>query len=283
MSKTDRLGAPERFVARPYVLKGGMTGAALGTFDPGTMAEEELGEIEWGTLMGYMTRRFGPSNIGSDPYKDICSWLVTTPMEGVALSVRITPGATRFLFGYMLDRDLDEELMRLKHERRVAWRTRFGAWCQETHGREPTSWTQSRLPYSGEGAPSREDRTAASAEFDEWRQAFDAQDEGRGADRGKLGQVEDALRRTLRDLKRSVSVRDHDLSVSGDGERFRHVDYDDRAGVAPPSYTRDDEMWKVYAAIHRLGGGMKGLRKLTAIIEREVPAPAQGEASANGR
>lgn len=275
MSKADRLGAPERFVSKPYVFKGSMTGAAMGTFDPGKMAEEELGDIEWGTLMGYMTRRFGPSNIGSDPYKDVCSWIITTPMEGVALSVRITPSVTRFLFGYMLDRDLDKELMQLKHERRVAWQTRFGAWCQATHGREPTSWTLSRLPYSGEGAPSREDRTAASAEFDEWRRAFDAQDAADGSEHGKLAQVEQALRRTLRDLKRSVSVRDHDLSVHGDGQRFRHVEYDGNAGVAPPSYTREDEMWRVYAAVHRLGGGRKGLAKLIEIVERETPPPAR--------
>jgi len=275
MSKTDRLGAPEKFVAKPYVICGTMTGAGSGLFNPGNMAQEEIGDVNWGETLAYMTRRFGPPNVGSDPYKEICGWLVSTPMDGVALSVRITPHGTWLLFGYMIDKEMERDLYAIKHARQDGWRERFAAWCQATHGREPTSWTQSRrsMDVGARDNPlPPEARVAASKEFEEWRAAFDAQDVVPQTGDDRLDRAKEALRRTIRDLKRTVSVRDSDISIHGTSQPFRHVAYDSRAGVAPPSYTRDDEMWKVYAAVHRLGGGMKGLRRLTAIIEREVPA-----------
>jgi len=41
---------------------------------------------EWLTV--YMLRRFGWPNLGSDDYKDLMRWMVTTPMPGLYVAVR---------------------------------------------------------------------------------------------------------------------------------------------------------------------------------------------------
>ncbi len=43
--------------------------------------------IPGGTLTAYMIRRFGWPNEGSDDHKELCAWTLTTPMEGLFLSV----------------------------------------------------------------------------------------------------------------------------------------------------------------------------------------------------
>lgn len=45
------------------------------------------GEMSGPWLCCYMLRRFGWPNSGSDDYKELCSWTITTPMAGLFLSV----------------------------------------------------------------------------------------------------------------------------------------------------------------------------------------------------
>lgn len=82
-----------------------MTGAAMGIFSPGKLAEEILKEANYGTLLAYMVRRFGPPNHGSDDYKQICAWIVTTPQDGLYLSVSPSLSGPRYSFGYLIGRE----------------------------------------------------------------------------------------------------------------------------------------------------------------------------------
>lgn len=270
MSDRDRLGDPERFVAKPATIVERMTGAASGVLRPGDLAEEELGEVDWGQLMAYMFRRFGAPNCPSDDYKEICSWILTTPMEGLLLSVRITPSHTSLLFGYLVTHDLNRRLYDVEHARRTDFHHRFGAWCVATHGREPDSW--------GIYAPGRqttvEERLAASRQFDEWRKEFEeANPEAEPRD-DELVRAERAMRRAIRDLRRTVGVRDQDISALGIAEQdMRGVKRHDSAGYALPDYAYTSEMWRLYGAIHRAGGGRKGLARIADLVERSYPVP----------
>ena len=59
---------------------------------PGCSPKDEADTVFKGVVPGpwltcYMLRRFGWPNVGSDDYKDLCAWTLTTPMEGLFLHV----------------------------------------------------------------------------------------------------------------------------------------------------------------------------------------------------
>jgi hypothetical protein len=59
-----------------------------GIIDPDVWADEIFGAgIQGPWLAVYMLRRFGWPNAGSDDYKNLCSWCLTTPVEGLYLLV----------------------------------------------------------------------------------------------------------------------------------------------------------------------------------------------------
>lgn len=266
---TDRipLGEPADFVSQPSTIKGRMSGAMSGIFSPGDLAQEELGDVNWGVLHTYMTRRFGPPNIGCDPYKEISQWIITTPQTGLHLSVRIAPHDTTLLFGYMIEIELDEGMHQAKWARDEAKRQRFTQWCLSTHGRKAPSWEMHEAGIEG----TYEERREAQAVTSKWYDDFAEQDVEPDAD-DAFGRAETALRRTLRDLTRSVGVRDQDISALGvvDGDEHS-VEYTPHAGMAPPAIAFDEGMWEIYGAINRLGGGQEGLAKLKDIVLAAVP------------
>ncbi len=65
--------------------------------------DEETSKIEYGPLFVYMFRRFGVSEFGSDPYKEIASWFVTTPNPHVILWVSPSVSGAEHSFGYGVD------------------------------------------------------------------------------------------------------------------------------------------------------------------------------------
>jgi hypothetical protein len=78
--KPFRTSAPEKFK-----FDGGYGG---GTLQPSTLASEVFGrELSGPWLACYMLRRFGWPNMGSDDYKQFMTWALTTPIEGLYLSV----------------------------------------------------------------------------------------------------------------------------------------------------------------------------------------------------
>lgn len=48
-------------------------------------------QVDCGALTAYCLRRFGLPNTGSDPYKDLASWLVSTPRDDVLLMISPHP------------------------------------------------------------------------------------------------------------------------------------------------------------------------------------------------
>ena len=90
---------------------------------------------EW--LTCYMLRRFGHPNAGSDPHKDLCAWMLTTPIAGLFLIVHPYLGgggnyhfAIRYTkeVGHALDRDPGREAVRARREKAIRrwWDTRGG-------------------------------------------------------------------------------------------------------------------------------------------------------------
>lgn len=237
-----RLPEPTRFIARPAAIETGYQGASMKDLDANDMAEEILGPLDWGKATGYMIRRFGPFNKPCDPDKEIAAWAITTPMKGLHLTFRSAPTAGRFLFGWIAQDAMYKDLRRCSFEREDAWRTGLEAWCQRTRG---VDWP----PMS---------------EFEEWNALYKADCPLQPKD-DLLSHADRALRRAVADLLRTVSVQDTDLSILGEAEtRLGHVKEHPNGGDYLPPIAWDRRMWKVYGAIHRMGGGLKGLNALIA-------------------
>lgn len=77
-------------------------GAGCGIVDPGAFADL-TGDAEYGPLFAYMYRRFGVPEFGSDDYKEIANWCITTPDKNVVLRVSPRPSGCRYSFGYMIN------------------------------------------------------------------------------------------------------------------------------------------------------------------------------------
>lgn len=61
---------------------------AGGCIDPSKWADQMFkGKVPGPWLLAYMIRRFGWPNTGSDPDKNLCSWMLTTPIPGLYLGV----------------------------------------------------------------------------------------------------------------------------------------------------------------------------------------------------
>lgn len=78
-------------------------GAMAGMVDPGKSAEEILPDGDYASLFVYMFRRFGMPENGSDGYKEIACWYLTTPDPFVGLMVSPRPSGLRYSFGYWVN------------------------------------------------------------------------------------------------------------------------------------------------------------------------------------
>jgi len=92
--------------AKSWKMKGNAEhwhGAMAGIADPGKHADDILPNGDYASLFVYMYRRFGISEYGSDPYKEIVCWYLTTPDPAVVLMVSPRPSGLRYSFGYVVD------------------------------------------------------------------------------------------------------------------------------------------------------------------------------------
>ena len=101
----------------------GFRGALMGTFSPGQDARiifgEQYDDSFYGTACAYLLRRFGPSQWGCDPYKELVQYFLTTQIEGVVLTVR--PGCSvSTSFGYLLSPELYESTINADFKERKA-------------------------------------------------------------------------------------------------------------------------------------------------------------------
>lgn len=88
-------------------------------------------------LFAIMFRRFGPPCAGSDGYKDLACWYLTTPLEGVAL--RVTPylGArdahsAGLSFGYWISPHRRRQIKRFEEAEVTAWCKKFARHAMTT-------------------------------------------------------------------------------------------------------------------------------------------------------
>lgn len=253
-----------------HLLKGPYVGAAMGTFDPGHLAKDILGSVNYGELMAYCYRRFGPPNIGSDPYKDLVYWIITTPMDGLFLGISIRPHDTELLFCYRIDKDLDLKISSVKHERETETRERWQRWCIENKGEEPPLWSAYRdgLRY---GMP---EYTAREQRQNLYRAEYKTSEEAKAAfatDISLFLQAESALKIAIEDLKRPVFVRDAPISAAGrcdDEDVADDVPYFHAAGyTTDPEFLEDPESWcSLQVAIRSLGRGKIGVQKALELL-----------------
>ena len=83
-------------------------GAMAGIADPGEYADEILPNGNYSSLFVYMFRRFGIPENGSDDYKEIACWYLTTPDVAVGLMVSPRPSGLRYSFGYWVNTNVYE-------------------------------------------------------------------------------------------------------------------------------------------------------------------------------
>lgn len=111
-------------------------GYASGAISPHKLADEVYGKrLDGPWLTCYMLRRFGWPNTGSDDHKDLCAWMLTTPVAGLFLVVAPylgTGGNYHFALrfdketGVKLDADPGRESFRRRTDRAIEtwWRRR---------------------------------------------------------------------------------------------------------------------------------------------------------------
>lgn len=111
---------------------GDYEGAMGGIFWPGDDAKDILGETNYGEIFAYLFRRFGYPRFGWDDYKELVTYHLTTPMEGVALTVRPSL-STELSFGYMLRKDLDRKCIEEESKPFRDWTNKMHAWTKQEH------------------------------------------------------------------------------------------------------------------------------------------------------
>lgn len=101
-------------------------GFQIGVIDPSKIVSDYLGApISGAWLTCYMIRRFGWPNVGTDSYKNLCGWLLRTPIEGLYLGVCPSLGSDKSHFSVKYNRKVEKLLY---HDpRRAAFRARHDA------------------------------------------------------------------------------------------------------------------------------------------------------------
>jgi len=107
-------------------------GASMGIFDVPTEAYRILGDINYGEAFAYLFRRFGYPEYGWDDYKQLVRYHITTPMDGVILTV--APGtSTKTSFGYMLRNNIEKKCLFEQFRPLYYWKKKFKQWAAEQY------------------------------------------------------------------------------------------------------------------------------------------------------
>lgn len=102
---------------------------ASGLYGPGLLDQHFGTTCNYGTLFTYLFRRFGFPNLGSDDYKEIACWALTTPLPDMVLTVSPSVGdwprlSLRFLV-------TEQAWDRVEREPREQWTRALAAWVEE--------------------------------------------------------------------------------------------------------------------------------------------------------
>jgi len=213
--------------------------------DPG---EQTLEKLNAGDVFVYLFRRFGYPRFGWDDDKNLVSYYLTTPMDGVVLNVMpdVTGAGT---FGYMLREDLykscsEENILPYKE-----WQFKRDAWALREHKIEIIEWFEKDIDklnrVGSKWAADKED--SDFKDQDDVDQSFLNDQEAirlkcvneykeiepfpkkipiKDRDDSSITkQCYTALCDTIEDLKRPVYVRDVQINISGRLKDIS-VDYD---------------------------------------------------------
>lgn len=207
-------------------------------------------------LAVYMLRRFGWPNIGSDDYKDLFSWMLTTPLDGLYLVVTPYLGGSNLHFavrftrevGNKVDGDPGRESFVRRRERAVRrWWDKHG--CElYIVGEGKIEGEENELVHKAEGSekdgkvwglwkrlPSDARQKFGKAKPDPmmlwWLTEFITAKHPDAEVPAKMTEAEKAhrhtafqaravaaIKRTMRDLLRPTAVRDVDFNVFGRDE-----------------------------------------------------------------
>ena len=244
----------------PYPRDTDYHGAKGGLFDLSEDAEKLIGTPNAGSAFIYLFRRFGYPCFGWDGRKQLVQYIITTPMDGVGLTVEpdVTGGGT---FGYLLRADTDQAC---NDEYDKPWKDRyerFEAWAIETKGIETMhiylepdqdklkrvwqTWAADK--DDGDFADVKAARTAFYEEqakittdlLDVYYQEIEPHPEiiplEDRIDESIMKQVHTALCAAIMDLQRPVYVRDVMLNISGFVGWNATTNDDDAVKYAPGS------------------------------------------------
>lgn len=226
-------------ISQPADLGGACTGAKSSTLsDPETLANEIWGESEQDddsclSAFAYLWRRFGPPFSGSDDYKDICRYILTTPDKQVFLTITICPGSLNRGVGYLVQKSLYAEFMAPASE-----------WYKKTE-----RWFVERNPsLSGEKLSEAYFNWLSSPQriIDVGNVPLDPlPDENWRGGSEIMIRVNTALLTSMKELLRPVWVRDEPINVFGLCEdklvaSLKSADYSKYAGCAIPAETMNN-------------------------------------------
>jgi hypothetical protein len=257
----------KKFRAQVAKLKKGThyQAASGGTFWLSDLEKTILPGITGANLFTYMFRRFGPATLGSDDYKSLCRYRITTPMPGLFLEVTPYVGRGHGLnFGYCLSTELNNAVM---HEqdapKKRLWRD-AAKWYHETNidmipeplreqkitppdGGEPRFWYE--IPEAMWCQANFDEWPEPTEMYPVWRAAIDAYSESfpekiptAKVDRGWGNLPDSSIERkcyeafaaAMRDLLRPVSVRDVYFNCLGYVEDANICSLEKRHGNTAP-------------------------------------------------
>ena len=233
------------------------------------LIDQAFGEnIPQGSLFAYLFRRFGHPNLGSDPYKDLCSYLLTTTDKRMLM--KITPYAggdsTISISFHVSDKDENSRRDWVQEDRRKH-QTAFCAWIEET-GQVP-EWSDRLIeeakkggwPMTGEGwerilnvlavnsvaysqGYKKDEETPAEVQwYDDVKSQFEKDhpypdmryrdpDWTNWPDEDPLKTFAAAIHETANDLRRPVWVRDCPIDPWGQYDENRDMTNVDGTGYA---------------------------------------------------
>ena len=114
------------FVMKDKSIAGG------GLIWPSLIAEHYLEmSFDYARIAAYCLRRFGYSVIGYDDDKQLYSWLVTTPMDGVFLRIDASSVGP---FGYGVTREIEHELLKEHFEYWTQRNRDIKQWAKDKYG-----------------------------------------------------------------------------------------------------------------------------------------------------
>jgi hypothetical protein len=110
-----------------------MTGARGGPWCDGhrlaSAVYGPLAENSGFTAFAYLWRRFGPPWHGSDDYKDLGGYILSTPHPEVFLDIGLSGAGLEYSIGYLIPQTFEARLM--KTDECVAWEHQFETWWLE--------------------------------------------------------------------------------------------------------------------------------------------------------